>query len=142
MNILIYFIIAVLYGVLILWVWNNTKDFEDKTERIMFITGGIIVLGIITFILFSISKIGIKYPNKEVLSQVRKMSVLLFIPLNGFVSLPHIAKIKTDIKNGNENDEKNKNRIIILAIIIITVSIIQIFYLKDFQKGIIAMINR
>ena len=142
MNILIYFIIAVLYGVLILWVWNNTKDFEDKTERIMFITGGIIVLGIITFILFSISKIGIKYPNKEVLSQVRKMSVLLFIPLNGFVSLPHIAKIKTDIKNGNENDEKNKKRIIILAIIIITVSIIQIFYLKDFQKGIIAMINR
>ena len=36
MNIFIYFIIAVLFGVLIFWTWNNTKDFEENSKRIIF----------------------------------------------------------------------------------------------------------
>ena len=141
MNIFIYFIIVVLFGVLIFWTWNNTKDFEETKTKIIFCVVGIIVLGIVTLTIFNISKIGIKYQNKEIESQVRKIAVFLFIPINGFLSLPHIAKIKTDIKTGAVPDEKSKKRIIILATVIVVVTILEIFYLKDFQNGIIEILN-
>ena len=142
MDVLIYLIMVILYIVLILWVWNNTKDYDDKKERIIFIVLGIIILMIVTFILFSISRIGIQYPSKDVLKQVRKVSLLLFVPLNGFVSLPHIAKLKSDIKCKDISNEEIKKRIIILSCIIMIIIIVQIFYLKDFQSGIIELINR
>lgn len=134
----IYFIILILFAVLILWIWNNVKDFEDNSKRIIFSTVGIIFLFIITFIIFNISKIGITYPSKEVLKQVRRVAILLCVPINGYLSLPHIAKIISDIKNNSVDDEKSKRRIIILVIIIILAIVFEIFYLKDFQKGIIA----
>ena len=133
----IYFIIIILFAVLFLWIWNNTKDFEDNLKKIKFMVIGIIALVIITFIIFNISKIGITYPNKEVLKQVRRISVLLCVPINGYLSLPHIAKILSDIKNNSVDDEKSKRRIIILTVITIIAIIFEIFYLKDFQKGII-----
>ena len=141
MNFLIYFIIGVLYVVLGFWLWNNTKDFEDKFQKIFFITIGMLALFIVTLILFAFSKIGISYPNKEMMSKVRNITVFLFIPVNGFFSLPHIAKIKSDIILGTVENSKNQKRIIILGIINVIIAIIEIFYLKDFQNGIIQMIN-
>ena len=139
----IYFIILILFAVLILWIWNNTKDFEDNLKKIIFSIVGIVSLFIITLIIFNISKIGITYPSKEILKQVRRISILLCVPINGYLSLPHIAKIVSDIKTNSINDEKSKKRIIILAIVIIIATIFEICYLKDFQKGIIAnLINK
>ena len=133
----IYFIIIILFAVLILWIWNNTKDFEKNSKKLKFGTIGILALFIITFIIFNISKIGITYPNKEILKQVRRIAVLLCVPINGYLSLPHIAKIISDIKNNSIEDEKSKKRIIILSVIVVLAIIFEIFYLKDFQRGII-----
>lgn len=130
----IYFIILILFAVLILWIWNNVKDFEDNSKRIIFSTVGIIFLFIITFVIFNISKIGITYPSKEVLKQVRRVAILLCVPVNGYLSLPHIAKIISDIKNNSVDDEKSKRRIIILVIIIILAIVFEIFYLKISKK--------
>ena len=141
MNILIYFIIAVLFVVLIFWTWNNTKDFEETSERVIFIVVGIIVTSIVTLIYFAISKVGITYPKVEMVKQVRKMVVLLFTPINGFLSLPHIASLKMKIKLKAEDEEKLKKKIIILGIIFIVVTIVEINYMKDFQNGIIQMLN-
>lgn len=134
----IYFIIIILFTVLFLWVWNNTKDFEDNSKKIIFSIVGLIFLFIITFIIFNISKIGITYPNKEILKQIRRIAILLCVPINGYLSLPHIAKIVSDIKTNSIDEEKSKKRIIVLSIIIVIAIIFEICYLKDFQKGIIA----
>ena len=88
-----------------------------------------------------ISKIGIKYPKPEMVKEVRKMTTLLLTPINGFLSLPHIAIIKTQIKQKIEENEKIKRKIIILAIILAISTLIEIIYMKDFQKGIIQMLN-
>ena len=135
--IFIYFIIIVLFTVLVMWIWNNVKDFENNTKKIKFIIIGLIILFICTTIIFTISKIGIKYPDNEVLKYVRSISIFLCVPINGYISLPHIAKIKSDIYTNTVDEEKSKKRIIFLAAIIIIVTIFEIFYLKDFQKGII-----
>lgn len=141
MNILIYFIIAVLFVVLIFWTWNNTKDFEETSERVIFIVVGIIVTSIVTLIYFAISKAGITYPKVEMVKQVRKMVVLLFTPINGFLSLPHIASLKMKIKLKTEDEEKLKKKIIMLGIVFIVATIVEINYMKEFQNGIIQMLN-
>ena len=141
MNILIYFIIAVLFVVLILWTWNNTRDFEETSERIIFIVVGIILTVVVTLIYFTISKIGITYPKAEMVKMVRKMVVLLFAPINGFLSLPHIASLKMKIKMKSEEDSKLKKKIIILGIIFIVATIVEINYMKNFQNGIIQILN-
>lgn len=141
MNIIIYLIIFLLYVVLLFWTWNNTKDFEKIEQRIAYMGIGLIVLGIITFIIFNISKIGVNYPSQDIVREIRKISLLLFIPINGFFSLPHIASIKSEIRLGKVEHEKSKKKIIILGIMFIVGIIIEIIYLKDFQNGIIQILN-
>ena len=72
MNILIYFIIAVLFVVLIFWTWNNTKDFEETQNRVIFIVVGIILIAIVTLIYFAISNIsrGQKFSKKIEIMQL------------------------------------------------------------------------
>ena len=95
----------------------------------------------VTFILFNLSKIGIDYPNEDIMKEIRKIALLLFIPINGFLTLPHIASIKTEIQLGAKEEEKIKRKIILIAIVWILAIIIETIYLKDFQKGIIQIIN-
>lgn len=141
MNILIYIIIALLFVVLIFWTWNNTKEYEEITKRITYIVIGILAMLLITLIDFTISKIGITYPKAEMVKQVRKMSVLLFTPINGFFSLPHIAAIKTQIELKKVENDKIKKKIIILGIIFIIATIVEINFIKEFQNGIIQILN-
>lgn len=141
MKIVIYMIIIFLFAILLFWTWNNSKDFKETLSKIKFIIIGLILLSIITLIVFNISKIGVNYPNQEIMKEVRKISLLLFVPINGFLSLPHIASIKSEIQLGTNNNEKTKRKIIILGIIFILAIIIETIYLKDFQNGIIQIVN-
>ena len=142
MNVIIYIVIAVLFGVLIAWTWNNSKSFQTNNKKITFILVGLAILFIITFIIFSISGIGISYPNNEIMKQVRKIAILIFMPVNGFLSLPHIANIKAEVEKGNYEQEKLKRRIIIFGIVWLILIIFEIIYLKDFQNGIIQISNK
>ena len=70
MNIAIYMIIIILFAVLLFWIWNNCKDFEDTTQKIKFIIIGLIILSIVTLILFNVSKIGVNYQNKDIMKAI------------------------------------------------------------------------
>lgn len=142
MNVIIYIVIAVLFGVLIAWTWNNSKSFQTNNKKITFILVGLAILFIITFIIFSISRIGISYPNNEIMKQVRKIAILIFMPVNGFLSLPHVANIKAEVEKGNYEQEKLKRKIIIFGIVWLILIIFEIIYLKDFQNGIIQILNK
>ena len=140
MNVMIYIIIAVLFAVLLFWTWNNEKNFEKGSSKAIFMIIGLIALGIVTLIIFNISKSGIEYPNVNILKEVRKIALLIFIPINGYLSLPHIANLKYEIDEGTD-EQKTKRKIIILGVVIIIAVILEIIYLKDFQKGIIDILK-
>lgn len=140
MLLIIYIAIILLFVVLLLWTWNNVKDFENMRQKISFIVIGLIVLWITTLILFNISKGGVQYTNEEILGQIRKIALLVFIPINGLISLPHIARIYTNFQDGTD-EKKIKRKIIILGIVIVIAIIIEISYLKNFQNGIIQILN-
>ena len=133
-------IMLIMFLILLAWTWNSLGTIEKKT-KIILITCGILAVYILTLIIFSISKIGITYPKAEMIGQVRKIAVLVFTPINGFLSLPHIASLKMKIKMKSEEDSKLKKKIIILGIIFIVATIVEINYMKNFQNGIIQILN-
>ncbi len=137
---LIYLIIIILFIVLLSWTWNNVKIFETTAQKIFYVIVGLIILTIVTLIIFNISKGSVDYPNIEIMKQIRRIALLIFIPINGFLSMPHFASIFKEMGTGT-NDQKTKKKTIILAIVIIISIIIEITYLKDFQNGIIKIIN-
>ena len=141
MALLIYFIIFLLIVVYVTWTWNSTEKFENTSTRIAFLIIGTLFVILLTFILFLISKIGVDYPQQEMIGEIRKIILLVFVPINGFLILPHVARIvinKQDKKASTKDLQKKVKRLFIIIIILI---ILECIYFKDIQTGILNYIN-
>ena len=138
---LIYFIITVLFIIYIVCVWNSTKEFETLIMRISFLIVGTIFITILTLILFWISKIGISYPKREMIGEVRKIILLSFIPINGFITLTQASTIFSQAKSGMVSKEDMEKKIKRLVIIFIALIIFEAFYFKNIQNGMIRIIQ-
>ena len=57
-------IVVILFLVLLRWMWHSLGNIE-KSTKCACIVGGLVIVYIITFIIYNISKIGITYENKE-----------------------------------------------------------------------------
>lgn len=134
-------IIVILFLVLIGWMWNSLGNIEKLTKCIC-IVGGLVVVYIITFIIYNISKIGITYENKETMKLIQTVFVLLFTIINGYIILPYVFKKLDQINNEEIEKEKFKKSIIILLIVILIVGIFERSYLGNIQQGILNMINK
>lgn len=134
-------IVIVLLLVLFGWTWNSLGNIE-KTTKIACIIGGLIVVFIITFVIYNISKIGITYENKEIMKIVRNVFVSLFTIINGYIILPYAFRKLEQINNDEIEGEQLKKSIIILVIIILAVGIFESSYLGSIQQGILSMINK
>ena len=139
---LVYFIAIGIMIVLFFWTKDSIKTIENTNLVIKMVS--IVIIGVIiaTLIIFAISKIGINYQSKQIYKEVKKVALMLFIPINALISLPQIAKIVEDIEAKQNENEKIKKRIIIIAVLIIIAIIFEIGYLKDFQNGIIELLNK
>lgn len=131
----------VLFLVLISWTWNSLGGIERKTKVICMILG-FVIMYVITFTIFNISKIGIRYEKQEMMKTIRNVFVTLFTIINGYVVLPYIFKKLEQINNNEIDKEKLKRSIIIILIIIILLFIFEIKYLGDIQQGILNMVNK
>lgn len=141
MAFIIYFVIIIIIFAYIMWTWNSTRDFETITIRISYIVIGTAFVGLITLTLFLFSKIGIEYPKQEMVGEVRKIILLVFVPINGFITLPQVASLISRIKNGNISKEDSQKRIRTILIICIIAIIFECIYFKNIQTGIINLIN-
>ena len=138
---LVYFIIIMLFLVYIFWTWNSTKEFETITIRISYVVIGTIFMAFITFLLFLFSRIGVTYPSKEMVGEVRNIILLVFTPINGFIMLPKLSYAIAEVKNGTiskEDLQKKIRKILIIAIVLI---IFEVIYFKSIQNEIIDFIN-
>ena len=138
---LIYFIITVLFIIYIVFAWNSTKEFETVLMRISFILIGTIFITILTLILFWISKMGITYPKREMVGEVRRIILLSFIPINGFIVLTQASTIFAQAKSGMISKEDLEKKIKRLIIIFIVLIIFETIYFKNIQNGMIRIIQ-
>ena len=141
MSIIIYGVIVILFVVYFCWTWNNTKYFEGNFQRILFTIIGTIIIALGTYIIFIISKREINYPHIEMIGKVRNIILLIFVPINGFIIVPQIARTLGIMKRDNITDEELKKKIILFIIITIIVITIECSYFKNIQNGIITQFN-
>ena len=129
-----------IYFILIAWTWHSLGMIE-KNKKTIYIFVGIIIMYIITFIVFQISKAGINYPTAEIQANVKNVLAIIFAGLNGIIIMPQIGKI-LDKVNEDEIDQKQfKRRLLILAVIFIICLILESGYMKDTQEGILRIYN-
>lgn len=138
---LINFIIVVLFIIYIVCAWNSTKEFENNLLRISFIFVGTLFITLLTLILFWISKIGVEYPKKEMIGEVRRIILLSFIPINGFLILTQTASIFAQAKSGMVSKEDMQKKIKRLVIIFIVLIVFEAIYFKNIQNGMIKIIQ-
>lgn len=141
MTLVIILIVVILILVLLGWMWHNLGSIE-KTTKCACIVGGLVVVYIITFIIYNISKIGITYENREIMKLIQTVFVSLFTVINGYIILPYTFKKLDQINNNEIEKKKVKNSIIILLIIIVVLAIFETLYLENSQQTILKMINK
>ena len=133
---LIIIMIFILYSVVIGWTWNNLGDI-NKIKKILIISGELITIFVITLIVYTISKNGIDYTNKDVESSIKMVIVALFTGFNSLIILPFLNKQIIKLKE-KEVDEKNvAKKLTIMLIIFILCVIFECGYMKNTQKGIL-----
>ena len=137
MSIAIYLIIILIFAIYIVWTWNSTGQFKQNSTRILFLIVGTLFISVLTLILFSFSKIGIEYPKIEMMKDVRKMLLFVFIPINGFFILPQIANIVNVKMEESETNEQVRKRITKLGITLLIIIILECMYFKNMQTGLI-----
>lgn len=126
----------ILYSVVIGWTWNNLGDI-NKIKKILIISGELITIFVITLIVYTISKNGIDYTNKDVESSIKMVIVALFTGFNSLIILPFLNKQIIKLKE-KELDEKNvAKKLTIMLIIFILCVIFECGYMKNTQKGIL-----
>ena len=135
------FIIFVLFVIYVVFAWNSTKEFENTLMRVSFILIGTLFITILTLILFWISKIGVTYPKKEMIGEVRRIILLSFIPINGFLILTQCASIFAQVKSGMVSKEDMQKKIKRFVIIFVVLIIFEAIYFKNIQNGIINFIQ-
>lgn len=134
-------IIFILLLVLLSWSWHSLGDIEKKT-KVAIIVGGLVIVYLITFVIFSISKIGIDYQNKDAMKLIQTIFVMLFTIVNGYIILPYVFKKLNQINNEEIEKEKIIKSLIILAIIFIIIAIFEVSYLGNMQNGILEMMKK
>lgn len=136
-----YFIIAILIIIYLIWTWKSTEQFETITMRISYILVGTIFITVITLILFWISKIGVEYPKEAMIGEVRKIILLIFVPVNGFIVLTQFSSVVANMKSGMVSKEDMEKKIKVLSIIFAIMIIVECIYFKNIQIGLIKIIN-
>lgn len=134
-------IIIVLFAVLIGWTLNNLYNVTNVKAKIIFIIISTLLILLITFILFNISKSSIQYPNESMVKDVRNILVLTFAPVNGIVIIPFIAKQISRVKENSIEENELKKKIILMSIIFILILILECMYLKNTQIGILKILE-
>ena len=117
----------VIFEIAILMICANIYELE-KEKKIYFVTIGIIVITIFTWIIVNISSIGIQVENKE----------YLFAPINAILALPYLGNIINKLKQDSLTKGQVKFKILVLLAILVIIAIIEVSYIKNFQIGMLS----
>ena len=139
MNIFIYLCILVLNVVAVLITLHFLGKGMDKKAKGIFIIVGIAIMYMLVTGVYWLSTD--KIEMQELSEAVQNFIIFTFVPLNAILILPFAASSFKHFRNGKLRGDKLRNRYILLAIVFLIILIIEFFYFKDIQLGIIDIIN-
>lgn len=136
---LILFFIIILNVVAIALTYYCLSDIEKK-EKIIFIAIGVAIIYILTSFVYWISTKDVAI--KEVSEMGKNLITFLFVPINGIIVLPILAKSYAKYKTGRLDLDKLKNRGLVLVMILAILLIIECMYFKDIQNSVVAIVEK
>ena len=71
----------------------------------------------------------------------KKLITFTFVPVNAIIIMPFLAVSFRDWKDSRLKSRPFRNRCILLGIILLIILIIEFFYFKDIQNGILSILN-
>ncbi len=139
MLVFIYICILLLNLVAVLLTYHCLGKDMDKRAKGIFIVVGIAVMYIlVTFVYW----IGTKNINLGIDADTGKnLITFTFVPVNSIIILPFLAKSYINWKDNKIQSEQLRNRCILIGIILIIGLVIEFFYFKGIQNGILSILN-
>ena len=111
----------------------------NKKEKLLYIVVGTATMYILTSIVYWFSTRGIEVT--EVSERGKDLITFLFVPINGIIMLPLLAKSYSKLKYGNLDKSVFFKRGIVLTVILLIVLIIECIYFKNIQQEVVNMLN-
>lgn len=136
---LILFFIFMLNIVAIILTYYCLSNLENK-EKVIFIAVGVAVVYMLTSFVYWISTKDIAV--KEVSELGKKLLTFLFVPINGIITLPILAKSYNKYKIGRLESDKLRNRGILILIVLAIALMLECSYFKDVQNRVVTLIEQ
>lgn len=137
---LLFMFFIILLNIIAIALTYYCLDGLEKKDRILFIAMGIAIMYMLTSFVYWISTKNIEI--KEVSEQCKNLIIFLFVPINGILVLPILARSYRKYKIGRLKADKFRNRVILLAVFLLVALIIECSYFKDIQNGVVQMLNQ
>lgn len=129
--------IIILNIVSIVLMYYNLGNLSKK-EKLIFIAAGTAIMYILTSIVYWISTRSIEIT--EVSETGKDLIIFLFVPINGIIVLPLLAKSYNRNKIGSLKSNVLRNRGIVLGIVLVILLIIECSYFKNIQEQVVSLI--
>ena len=129
--------IIILNIVSIVLMYYSLGDLGKK-EKLIFTAAGTAIMYVLTSIVYWISTRSIEVT--EVSETGKDLIIFLFVPINGILILPLLAKSYQKFKFGNLKSTILRNRGVVLAIILLIILIIECAYFKNIQEQVVNLI--
>ena len=138
----ILYITAIIFiFVIISFTWYTLEQLE-MTEKVIFISIGLMASLLITVLLFNFSSRGIEYTVHEIFTTIRNITILAIMPINAILILPYLGKQIAKLRFDEITEDKFSKRIILFAVILIAFAIFEVKYLNAMQLGILNIMNK
>ncbi len=139
MIIFIYLCILILNLVAILINYRFLGTEIEKKEKLIFIIVGIAIMYVTVSITYSLSIRNVE--ETSLIELAKNYITFTFVPVNAILVLPFLANSYKYLKVGRLKKENFKNRLILLMVILFIILIIEFFYFKDIQTGILNIVQ-
>lgn len=114
------------------------KEMDKKSKGIFIVVGIAIIYALVSFVYWISTKdIDLGTTGKT----GQNLITFTFVPVNAIIILPFLANSYKLLQAGRLKSVPFRNRCIALAIVLIILLIIEFFYFKDIQNGILNMLQ-
>ena len=137
--VIIILFILILNIVSIVLMYYSLGDLTKK-EKLIYIVVGTAIMYMLTSIVYWLSTRDIEIT--EVSERGKDLITFLFVPINGIIILPLLAKSYNKLKYGNLDKSIFLKRGLLLGIVLIIALIIECMYFKNIQEQVVTMLNQ
>lgn len=135
----IYIFILILNAVSILLMYHFLGKELDKKTKWIFIIIGTAIVYMLTSIIYWLGTMNIDLGVDSNLG--KNLLVFTFVPVNAIIAMPFLASSFKYFQNGRLQARPFRNRCILVGVILLIILIIEFFYFKDIQTGILSILN-